>query len=132
MATTISPFPKFTDFVAEVKTRRLRTVRLLDEGLVEPKRVGHGAIVMQPMVRIAATAYDSGEDEILKWEEKGEAHRMVTIDAGTGRGRHSDSDVTTTRRNLHDILVMENLQVEPGEWTPESIASLRAVRRKIG
>jgi len=132
MATQILPFENFEKFLARVKANGLRTVRLLDEGLVEPRRVGNGAIVMQPMIRVVATAYDSDDDTILKWEEKDDARRMVTINASTGRGWHNDSKVTAERQHLRDILAMENVQVESGEWTPQNIASLRKVRRKIG
>src|ERR1700757_5080445 len=65
-------FGSFKEFQTELQKPERSHIRLIkvdDQGLVEPARQG-SAFVMQPRVRIVATAFDHKTNEILRWQHK--------------------------------------------------------------
>mgnify|MGYP001549342957 CR=1 FL=1 len=85
------------------------------------------------MVRVVATAFDRENAEILRWQEQKDANQMVTIVAGTGKGRHNEQELVARKHELMAILRDEGYQVDEGEWTIESAtAFLEARRRALG
>src|SRR5687767_4170026 len=117
-------FDAFEDLLAELKKPERAHVRLVkvdDQGLVEPARRRGGAIVMQPRVRIVATALDDEALEILRWERKWDVGSgVVTIDAFTGQGSYDDPTGKKTREKVTAALEARSLSVSEGEWTAES------------
>ena len=119
----IVPFTTIQAFFDALQAREhIRLVKVADQGLLEPARRGI-ALVMQPMVRVVATAFDYKNNKILRWDDKWDVGSgTVSIDMSAGRGRHNDPTGTRTR----DKIIMEcqkrSLQVvRDEEWTPEDI-----------
>ena len=114
-------FEEFDEFITELKERaHVRLVKVDDQGLVEPVRKGT-AIVMQPRVRIVATALDDEAHEILRWERKWDVGSgVVRINAFTGRGSYDDPTGEKTRDKVTAALEARSLAVSEGEWTVQS------------
>jgi len=114
-------FEGFDDFVNELKRRpHVRLVKVADQGLVEPARKG-GAIVMQPRVRVVATALDDNAHQILRWEKKWDVGSgIVTVDAFTGKGSYNDPTGKRTRAKVTAALEARSLSVSDGEWTVDA------------
>ena len=112
-------YADFAAFLADLQGRpRARSVKVDDQGLVEPVRKGR-ALVMQPRVRIVVTALDLGVPEILRWKRKGDTGSgVVTLDALTGRGTYADPTGMETRRQVTAKLEARGFVVSDGEWTP--------------
>lgn len=119
----IVPFDAIQEFFAELEHRPLvRLVKVADQGLVEPAKRG-GAIVMQPMVRVVATAFDHQKNEILRWDDKWDVgSNVVTIDVSTDQGHHNDPTGVRTRDKIILECQKRSLQVvRDEEWTPNDI-----------
>lgn len=116
-------FVQFGEFLTELKKPERAHVRLVkvdDQGMVEPVRRG-SSIVMQPRVRIVATALDDEAHEILRWERKWDVGSgVVRINAFDGRGTYNDPTGKTTRDKVTAALEARSLSVSEGEWTIES------------
>ncbi len=125
----IVDFKSFKEFQAELgKNERsnIRLVKVNDQGLVEPAKQGN-AFVMQPRVRIVATAFDHKTNEILRWQHKWDVGSgVVTLDALSGQGVYRDPTGTRTRDQMIAALELMGYQVSRGEWTPASIAGILA------
>ena len=116
-------FKKIQDFFQELEIRQhVRLVKVADQGLVEPAKRGR-AVVMQPMVRVVATAFDFKTNEILSWDDKWDVGSgVVTRDAKTENGHHDDPKGVRTRDRIIFECQMRSLQVvREEEWTPEDI-----------
>lgn len=110
------------EFFDEVEKRKIGLVKVADQGLVQPAKRG-SATVMQPMVRVVATAFDHANNKILRWDD--------TWDVGVGVGgpnatsshrRHNDPTGVRTRDKIILECQKRGLQVVRGEeWTPEDI-----------
>lgn len=130
----VIPFDTIQEFFAEVKRRDIRLVKVADQGLVEPVRRGT-ALVMQPMVRVVATAFDFERNKILRWDDKWDVgSSVVRLDAGNGRGQHNDPTGTRTRDSIILECQKRGLQVVRGEeWTPKDLTdTLAAVGPRTG
>ena len=102
-------FQTLADLLAELAKQDRAHVRLVevdDRGLVEPVRQGN-ALLMQPRVRVVATAFDYKTNEILRRQRK--------WDMGSGRGTpdaapgpHSPGDPTGTRTRDEVIAAIES------------------------
>lgn len=96
-------------------------VKVDEQGLVEPAQ-RNGAFVMQPRVRIVATAFDHKDNKILRWQKKFDVGSgVVTIHADTGRGTSTSEQGRRTREQVGDALKLKGYRVEPGEWTPKHV-----------
>lgn len=119
-------FEMFDDLLAELEKPvrgHIRLVKVDDFGLVEPVRQAN-ALVMQPRVRIVATALDYKKHEILRWEKKwdvGGGKALVRV--FSGRGSYNDRTGEKTRSQITAALEARGLPVSEGEWTPESAAA---------
>src|SRR5947209_12356656 len=93
-----SQFQSIRAFFAALGEREhIHVVRVADQGLAEPARRG-AALVMQPMVRVVATAFDHKANEILRWEDKWDVgSNTTTTGAAGGSGRHNDPTGVRTR-----------------------------------
>src|SRR3954451_16242947 len=93
-------FDTFAKFLAELgkpERSHVRLVKVEDQGLVEPARQGP-AFVMQPRVRVVATAFDHKTNEILRWQHKWDVGSgTVTIHAESGQDSHRDPTGARTR-----------------------------------
>lgn len=123
-------FNSFSEFQTELakpeRFARIRHVKVNDQGLVEPAKQGT-AFVMQPRVRIVATAFDPKDNEILRWQHKWDVGSgTVTINAPSGQGVHRDRTGARTRDQTIAALELMGYQVSRGEWTPASIAGILA------
>lgn len=118
-------FGMFDDLLAELAKddrSHVRVVKVDDQGIIEPMRRGN-AFVMQPMVRVVATALDYKKPEILRFEKKWKAGSgAVSIDVFSGRGSYVDPSGTKTRDQIIAALEARGLQVSKGEWTQKSAA----------
>lgn len=138
----VTDFTSIREFFGELgKREHLHVVRVADWGLVEPARRANGAIVMQPMVRVVATAFDHGHNEILRWHDKWDVgSSVVTVNAGAGaggmsHGRHADPTGARTRDAIIAECRKRGLQVERDrEWTREEIVvdTLAGIDREPG
>jgi hypothetical protein len=132
----IEPFESIRAFFEALAARpHIHLVKVADQGLVEPARRGT-MLVMQPMVRVVATAFDYKTNKILRWYDKWDVGSGVMAPHVTnGGGRHDDPTGIRTR----DLIILESqkrgLQVERGEeWTPADIVvdTLAGIDRKRG
>ncbi len=120
---SIVDFDTIQAFFAELKQRSyIRLIKVADQGLVEPVK-RNTAFVMQPMVRVVATAFDFDKNEILRWNDKWDVGSgVVTLNAITHQGRHNDSTGARTRDNIILEAQKRSLQVVRGEeWTPKDM-----------
>jgi hypothetical protein len=119
-------FEEFLNSLASDERSHVRLVKVDDQGLVEPAKQGT-VFVMQPRVRIVATAFDHRKNEILRWQDKWDVgSNKVTIHAGSGQGSHRDPTGARTRDLIIAALELRGYQVSRGEWTPDSIAGILA------
>jgi hypothetical protein len=118
-------FKTFDELLTELgkKSRsHIRLVKVDDQGLVEPVRHGN-AFVMQPRVRVVATAldYKKKTPEILRFQKTWDVGSgKLTINAFSGRGTYQDPTGAKTRDQIIDALKARSFVVSQGEWTPES------------
>ena len=96
----------------------IRLVKLEDYGFTSPVDKG-GMIVIQPMVRLVATAFDKKNGTIYRWQETTEARRAVNI-----RGGSPDGVVLMEKDRVRELLQLEGLSVEKGEWTTAAVETL--------
>jgi len=131
MASTIkivdsNSFKEFQGELEKNERSHIRLVKVNDQGLVEPAKQGN-AFVMQPRVRVVATAFDHKTNEILRWQQKWDVGSgTVTMNALSGQGVHRDPTGTRTRDQIIAALELMGYQVSRGEWTPASIAGILA------
>jgi hypothetical protein len=124
----IIPFDMIQEFFKALEDREyIRLVKVADQGLVEPAKRGD-VIVMQPMVRVVATAFDYKRNEILRWDDKWDVGSgVVSLNATVGQGRHNDSTGARTRDSIILECQKRSLQVVRGEeWTPKDIMNTLA------
>jgi hypothetical protein len=108
----------------------LKRVLLTSYGSVEPVR-DRGALVLAGMTTVTATLFD-GSGQIYRWEQKGRSKGTVTIHAGTGRGNIGAGEpVARLRQDVYELLRNEGLEVDEGEWTPDSAERFLASRLKL-
>ena len=108
------------EFLKAVAAAGIRRVLLTDYALIEPTPDG-GAVVMVPMVRVVATAFDRRPAGIIyRWSEQGESERMVTIYRGTGKGPSPGGRLSARKEEVRQILREEGYEVDDGEWTAEN------------
>lgn len=128
-------FQTLADLLAELAKEdraHIRLVKVEDQGLVEPVRQGK-ALVMQPRIRVVATAFDYKTNEILRWERKWDVGvGRGTSDPASGSAGHGPPhDPTGTRTRDEVIAAFESrgYQVSRGEWTPRAVlAALAGLR----
>jgi len=132
----IEQFDSIRTFFKALEARpHIHLVKVADQGLVEPARRGT-ALVMQPMVRVVATAFDYKTNKILRWDDKWDVGSgVVSRDVTKGDGRQNDPTGARTR----DLIILEcqkhGLQVVRGEeWTPGDIVvdTLAGIDRERG
>ena len=118
---TSTRFDTIQEFFKALEDRpHVRLVKVADQGLVQPAKRG-SVIVMQPMVRVVATAFDFKKNEILRWDDTWDVgSNVVSLNGMTGR----NNDPTGTR--TRDKIILEckkrSLQVDrDAEWTPEDM-----------
>ena len=124
----IVPFDTIQEFFQTLEDRgHVRLVKVADQGLVNPAKRG-SAIVMQPMVRVVATAFDYKTNEILRWDDTWDVgSNVVSIDVVNGRGRHDDPTGTRTRDKIILECQKRSLQVvRDEEWTPRDVTDTLA------
>jgi hypothetical protein len=124
----VIPFNKIQEFFQALKDRpHVRLVKVADQGLVQPAKRGR-AVVMQPMVRVVATAFDYDTNEILSWDDKWDVGSGgVSVNINTDQGRHSDPTGVQTREKIILECQKRSLQVvRDEEWTPEDIVDTLA------
>src|SRR5260221_7640532 len=87
----IKPFKSIRAFLEALEAKpHIHLVKVADQGLVEPARRG-SALVMQPMVRVVATAFDFKTNKILRWDDKWDVGSgVVSLDVTRGSVRHDD------------------------------------------
>jgi hypothetical protein len=121
-------FDGIQGFFDELQAREhIRLVKVADQGLVEPAKRGN-ALVMQPMARVVATAFDYKMNEILRWDDKWDVGSgAVPIDVSSGRGRNNDPTGTRIRDKIILECQKRSLQVvRDEEWTPEDFVDTLA------
>lgn len=119
-------FKEFQNELEKIERSHIRLVKVDDQGLVEPAQQGR-AFVMQPRVRVVATAFDHKTNEILRWQQKWDVGSgKVTINAISGHAAHRDPTGIRTREQMIAALELMGYQVSQGEWTPTSIAGILA------
>ncbi len=119
----IVDFETIQEFFQELKQRpHVRLVKVADQGLVGPVKRG-GGLVMQPMVRVVATAFDFDRNQILRWNDKWDVGSgVVSLDAIHSQGRHNDPTGARTRDNIILESQKRSLQVVRGEeWTSKDM-----------
>jgi hypothetical protein len=119
----IIDFDTIQEFFEALKDRpHIRLVKVADQGLLEPVKRS-GVFVMQPMVRVVATAFDFDKNKILRWNDKWDVGSgVVTLNAVTNKGRHNDSTGARTRDNIILESQKRSLQVVRGEeWTAKDM-----------
>jgi hypothetical protein len=118
----VIPYDTIQEFFDEVEKRKVGLVKVADQGLVQPAKRG-SAIVMQPMVRVVATAFDHKNNQILRWDDTWDVGSgVVSLNVTTGQGRHNDPTGARTRDKIILECQKRSLQVVRGEeWTPEDI-----------
>ena len=117
----VTDFDTIQQFFEALKNREhIRLVKVADQGLVRPAK-RNGAVVMQPMVRVVATAFDYDANEILRWADTWDVGSdVVSINANTGQGHHDDPTGTRTRDKIILECQKRSLQVvRDEEWTPQ-------------
>src|SRR5437667_10328105 len=87
-------FDKLLDELA--KRPHVRLVKVDDQGLVEAARRG-SAFVMQPRVRLVATAFDYPNREILRYADKWDVGSGAVTLHAAGGGSHHDPTGKMTR-----------------------------------
>jgi len=130
--TTAVALPEPTDFkmfdellaeLAKDERSHIHVVKVDDQGLVEPMRKGK-AFVMQPKVRVVATALDYKKLQILRFEKTWDVGSgAVSINVFSGRGAYVDPTGTKTRDQIVAAIEARGLQVSKGEWTKDSAAA---------
>lgn len=115
-----STFDEFVNAIVNVGTIRL--VKLEDYGFTAPADKD-GMIVIQPMVRLVATAFDKRSGTIYRWHETTAARQTFSIRA-TNRGGSPDEVVLMEKDRVRQLLQLEGFSVEKGEWTPATIETL--------
>lgn len=116
-------FDSIHDFFGDLDNRpHVRLVKVADQGLVKPATRGD-AIVMQPMVRVVATAFDYKKNEIIRWDDTWDVGSgVVSLNVTTGQGHHNDPTGARTRENIILECQKRSFQVvRDEEWTPEDI-----------
>lgn len=113
----------FDEFLRLIGRRDIRLVKLADYGLVEPV-TEKGVTVMQPMVRIVATAFDKASGTLVRWEDKRRTRQGIHVCADGGASRHSDKRSLALREHLTQRLQIEGYNVADGEWTADQLQSL--------
>jgi hypothetical protein len=133
----LPPVASLGEFIDQLEARHVRLVKLADYGNVEPVKKGSG-YVLQPTIRVVATALDAAAREILSWAVKGEARKMIARAAGTRRGPSPDSERVANKQQARDVLRQLGYDVDEGEWDARSaervIAALEEAtkpRRKV-
>ena len=116
------PYDTIQEFFDEVEKRKIGLVKVADQGLVQPAKWG-SAIVMQPMVRVVATAFDHKDNKILRWDDTWDVGSgVVSLNVTTGQGHHNDPTGARTRDKIILECQKRGLHVVRGEeWTPEDI-----------
>lgn len=99
----------------------IRLVKLEDYGFTSPVDKD-GVFVIQPMVRLVATAFDKRSGTIFRWQETMEARRAVNIRAAGGAA--PEGTVLMEKDRVRELLQLEGFIVEKGEWTPAGIETL--------
>lgn len=124
--TRVKECKSFAEFLSEIKGRggRVRNVKLLHEGLVEPSHKG-GGIVAQPKVRVVLSTIDpQGTDakaELIRWSEKFDVGTVTIYPSGTGT--HRDPQALNKIAEYRNQLEREQFVVLEGEWTPKDLAA---------
>jgi len=118
----ITTYDTIQEFFDEVEKRKIGLVKVADQGLVRPAKRG-SAIVMQPMVRVVATAFDHANNKILRWDDTWDVGSgVVSLSVTSGHRRHDDPTGVRTRDKIILECQKRGLQVVRGEeWTPEDI-----------
>ena len=114
----------FKDFVDKIeKAGTIRLVKLKDQGFTAPA-TRDGIVVIQPMVRIVATAFDRKQSKIIRWEVTADARNGVSIDATTGQGTHDETTMKADKERIRQTLQLDGYSVENGEWTVPTVEIL--------
>jgi hypothetical protein len=124
----VIPFKTIQGFFQTLEDRpHVRLVKIADQGLVQPARRG-SAVVMQPMVRVVATAFDYKWNEILSWADTWDVGTgVVHVNVNTDQRRHDDPTGIQTREKIILECQKRSLQVvRDDEWTPEDIVDTLA------
>jgi hypothetical protein len=119
----ISRFDTIQEFFQALEDRsHVRLVKVADQGLVQPVKRG-SAVVMQPMVRVVATAFDYKTNEILSWDDKWDVGTgAVGVNVNTAQGHHKDPTGVQTREKIILECQKRSLQVvRDEEWTPKDL-----------
>jgi hypothetical protein len=121
----IKPFKTIKEFFQELEKRsHVRLVKVADQGLVQPAKRG-GTTVMQPMVRVVATAFDFKKNVILRWDDTWDVGSNVGN--ASNQSRHNDPTGVRTRDKIILECQKRSLQVvRDEEWTAEDIADTLA------
>lgn len=128
MTVEVKNIPQLSVFIDSVKGAGVRRILLTDYATVEPKKKGN-AFVLVGMVTLVATAFD--RTNIFRWAEQDESERMVSITAGTGRGRNPGGRLIVKKDQVFQLLREEGFEVDEGEWTPTSAQAYLSTRRKF-
>lgn len=122
----LQDIPSLDEFLREsARSGSIRLVKLEDYGFTAPVKRGE-TVVIQPMVRLVATAFDKQNRTIYRWQETTEARRGVSIQASTGNGTHDEATVVMEKDRVRQLLQLEGFSVEKGEWTPAGVETLLA------
>ena len=109
---TLRDFERFDDFVkAIIAAGSIRLVKLEEYGFTKPV-VKNGAVFIQPMVRVVATAFDKSASAVYRWQE--------TADAKPG----DEAGPLTATEQVRELLQLEGFGVERGEWSPGAVEAL--------
>jgi len=113
MQIQVRKYSTFDEFIAVIsKAESIRVVKLEDYGFTAPA-LENNLPVIQPQVRLVATAYDKRVTTIYRWEQTTPARDVLT--AG------SDGRVFSQKERFWQLLQLNGFSVEKGEWTPSNI-----------
>jgi len=110
MSIEIIKAESLSDFISQVKARNISLVKFRHQGTTIPQRQGTGW-VLQPVLQMTTTAYDSDAHVIVRWEE------------ALPSGKTTDYGLLFKSDRIRNTLEAASLSVSDGEWTPEMIAS---------
>jgi hypothetical protein len=112
----------FEDFLRVITAAgSIRLVKLEDYGFTAPVN-RDGAVVIEPRVRLVATAFDKQRNTLYRWQETTDARQVVSVKPLTGR--RVREEVLMEKDRVRQLLQLEGFSVEKGEWTPDGVETL--------
>lgn len=132
MAVPQTEVETFESFLAELQRRpSIRMVKLADFGFAGEVRTSTGAHVLIPQLRVIATAFDKADGTLFRWESIRQRDTGKSAAFQTIKTRHGDIRVVLDKKDLRALLELDGYLVSDGQWTPEDVERLLALRQTV-